>query len=224
VLILALDTSGDVCSVALSDDARWRAEYRFRHERRLSERLPAIVEFVLKDSGTSLRAVDAFAVGLGPGSFTGVRVGVTTAKVWAMALEKPVVGVPSLDALARGCPASRGDAVVAVAPSRREEAVAGYYPAAADAGPVEPHILPYAEVVARALNDDADARVHLVGEIAGEVYRATAEAFQRRLTVHAAPVSAAVVARVAHDRLARGESDDADTLAPKYVTPSPVGA
>ena len=100
MLILAVDTAGEVCSVALSEGKTVRGVYRFRHNRHLVERIPAVVEFVLGDFGATLADVEAFVAGLGPGSFTGVRVGVTMAKMWAFARNKPVVGISSLDALA----------------------------------------------------------------------------------------------------------------------------
>jgi tRNA threonylcarbamoyladenosine biosynthesis protein TsaB len=126
MLTLALDTSGDICSVAVADAAKGLllSEYSFAHNRRLTERLPGIVDFVLKDAGVTLETIDAFAVGLGPGSFTGVRVGVTMAKVWAEVLGKPLYGMSSLEAMAEmfGCWADR--VVVAFVPSRSGEVIA----------------------------------------------------------------------------------------------------
>ncbi|MBC8141462.1 MAG: tRNA (adenosine(37)-N6)-threonylcarbamoyltransferase complex dimerization subunit type 1 TsaB, partial [Armatimonadetes bacterium] len=65
MLILAIDTSGETCSVAVSDGDTCRAEYVFRHERRLIERLPGAVQFVLSDAGLTISDIEAFAVGLG---------------------------------------------------------------------------------------------------------------------------------------------------------------
>ena len=99
-LLLALETSGDTCGIALRRGARWISEHTFRHEMRLSERLIAFTDRLLNDAGVELSDVDIFAVGIGPGSFTGVRIGVMTAKTWAQTLHKPLFGVNALEALA----------------------------------------------------------------------------------------------------------------------------
>jgi tRNA threonylcarbamoyladenosine biosynthesis protein TsaB len=224
MLILALDTSGDICSVAVSDDSRERASYHFRHERRLSERLSAIVSFVLRDAGASLRDVETFAVGLGPGSFTGVRVGVTMAKTFAFALNRPVVGISSLDALAE--PLARlgavAPAVAAIAPTRRGEVVAAFYRAGAVQPIAAPAVTPNADVAAHGrLLVGAGVPLLLIGEATGPVVADTpAGIFAAVCTC--AP-SAAAVMRLAAQRLSRGEADDPDSLVPLYVTPSPVG-
>jgi tRNA threonylcarbamoyladenosine biosynthesis protein TsaB len=221
MLILALDTSGDVCFVAVADDGRERASYYFQHERRLSERLSAILAFVLRDAGTSLRDIEAFAVGRGPGSFTGVRVGVTLAKTFALALGRPVIGISSLDALAE--PLSRlGDAapaVAAVTPTRRGEVVAAYYRAGEFVPVASPSVTRNDEVVPRARK--------VLGEpprlvIAGETAALEAAAAEGAVPYVAAPSAAALV-RLAALRIAQGDVDDPDTLVPLYVTPSPVG-
>ena len=90
MLILALDTSGDICSAAIFDGERELSTLTFRHDRQLSERLPAIIDFLLADRRISLQDIEVFAVGLGPGSFTGVRIGVTLAKTFAHALKPPI--------------------------------------------------------------------------------------------------------------------------------------
>jgi universal bacterial protein YeaZ len=99
---LSIATSSDPCSLALSDDKGLLVEATFRHRMRLSERLISDVDALLNDAGIELHHVDAFAVDIGPGSFTGVRIGVTTAKTWADHLNKPLVGVSALEAIASG--------------------------------------------------------------------------------------------------------------------------
>ena len=220
MLILALDTSGDSCSVALSDGPRPLSEFQFRHARHLSQRLPGILRFVLAGAGAALRDVGTFAVGLGPGSFTGVRVGVTTAKTLAQALEKPIVGVSSLDALAEPYRCLGNTDVVALAPSRTNVVVAAFYPAGA-VTPVEaPRALAVAEVAASAARVLGTTRPAL---LCGEAAALYASLWPASMSACARPVSAASVAALAWERLARGESDDALLLTPYYITPSPVG-
>src|SRR5690348_16500250 len=104
MIVLAVETSGDLCSVAVRDGQGTLAARAFRHRMHLSERLIVDVEAVLADAGIGLEAVEAFAIGIGPGSFTGVRIGVTTVKTWADVLARPVCGVSALDAMAADYP------------------------------------------------------------------------------------------------------------------------
>lgn len=227
MLILSLETSGDICSVALFDDDRERISYAFRHHRRLTERLPGIMDFVLRDAGSlSLKDVQALAVGLGPGSFTGVRISVTMAKTWAWTLGIPLIGVSSLDAVASSFPTIPGMGIVAVTPTRRTEVVAAFYESR-EPDPVAvaaPAVIPNEEVVARAIYSlHGIAYFAVIGEAADVVLAATPPELRRRAFVWPSYPTAADVARLAARRLARGESDDPDTLVPLYVTPSPVG-
>ena len=99
-LILAMDTSGDVCSVALFRNGRFHAELAFRHEMHLSERLISHVDLLLTELSATLHDVDCFVVGTGPGSFTGTRIGVMTMKTFAFVQEKPIVAINGLEAMA----------------------------------------------------------------------------------------------------------------------------
>ena len=218
MLILALDTSGDTCSVAVADGEKGilLAEYNFAHQRRLTEQLPGIVDFVLKDAGATLETIDAFAVGLGPGSFTGVRVGVTMAKVWAEVLSKPLYGVCSLDALARETDLGGALGVVAVAPSRKGEVIAAYY--ASDLSRVGPEVVATERVFERAQNVLGQTWPIIVGECADWV---ETPADLPGLT-KVRSVRASQIAFGALRRYEQGESDDPATLAPLYVAPPPI--
>ena len=124
---LALDTSGTFCVLALAeDDGSVQAVSLFQSKRSLSRRLLGEIDGLLTRNGRTLSEMTAFAVGLGPGSFTGVRVGVTTAKTLAQVLEKPLVGVGTLDAYAEAL-AGLDRAVLPVLPSRRGEVYAAVY-------------------------------------------------------------------------------------------------
>ncbi len=97
---LALDTTTDVCSLALADESGLIAGYDFANKLDLSRRLMPNIVAMLKDCGLQTSDVQAVAVSLGPGSFTGLRLGVTTAKTLAQALNIPIVGIVTLDLLA----------------------------------------------------------------------------------------------------------------------------
>lgn len=121
--ILALDTSGDACSVALYDAA---AEEILAQERVLIERGHAEILFsqitrVTEQAGTMLKAIDRFAVTIGPGTFTGVRIGLAAARGFALAAKKPLIGVGSLEVVARGADAPESAMIVAAFDARRGE-------------------------------------------------------------------------------------------------------
>ena len=124
---LALDTSGAVCVLALAEDGGCvRAVSLFESKRTLSVRLLGEVDALLTRNSLTLDGMTAFAVGLGPGSFTGVRVGVTTAKTLAQVTGKPLVGIGTLDAYASVL-ARLEQPVMPVLPSRRGEVYAAVY-------------------------------------------------------------------------------------------------
>ena len=101
MLLLALDTSTRQASVALCDEQSLYGEYTWRignnHSVELLERIQRLVEV---DCGSSLQDLDGVAVATGPGSFNGVRVAVATAKAFAFSLQKPLVGISTLEIMA----------------------------------------------------------------------------------------------------------------------------
>jgi tRNA threonylcarbamoyladenosine biosynthesis protein TsaB len=111
MLILAFDTATEVATSALVDDGELLGERTSRAVTLLED-----VDALLRQSGTHTRDVEALAVGIGPGSFTGVRIGLSTARGLALALGIPVAGVSTLDALAAGAPGA-----IPVIDARRRE-------------------------------------------------------------------------------------------------------
>lgn len=98
--ILALDSSGLVASVAVTEDDVLIAEYTIQYKKTHSQTLLPMLEEVRRMVELAMDQVDAIAVAAGPGSFTGLRIGSATAKGLALALEKPIIPVPTLDGLA----------------------------------------------------------------------------------------------------------------------------
>lgn len=108
MIILALDTSSIVATVAVMDEDKLIAEYTINHKRTHSQKIMPMIDTILKDCEIELKDLDYVAVAEGPGSFTGLRIGVSTAKGLAHALDIPVVGVSTLDALAFNMPFCHG--------------------------------------------------------------------------------------------------------------------
>jgi len=108
MLILALDSTALVGSVALCDNEHLLAECTLNTGNTHSETLLPTVEFVLKSCGVTVDDIDLFACTIGPGSFTGVRIGTATVKGIAFGKDKPCVGVSTLEALATNAKAFDG--------------------------------------------------------------------------------------------------------------------
>ncbi len=102
--ILAVDTSTNVASAAILEDQVIIGEYNCNRGKTHSQRLMPMVQHLMETTGLSVNDIDAFSASIGPGSFTGLRIGVTTIKAMAFAAEKPVISVHTLDALAYNLP------------------------------------------------------------------------------------------------------------------------
>ena len=98
--ILALDSSGLVASVALLENDNLVAEFTVNNKKTHSQTLLPMLDEVVKAAGIELDTVDAIAIEAGPGSFTGLRIGAATVKGLSLALDKPIIPVPTLEGLA----------------------------------------------------------------------------------------------------------------------------
>jgi tRNA threonylcarbamoyladenosine biosynthesis protein TsaB len=106
--ILAVDTSGINCSVCIIDEASVLAEFSQCSGTTHSQSLMPMIYEMQKYSGITPEDIDVFACSIGPGSFTGLRIGISTIKGMALSLNKPVIGVPSLVGLAYNIPYFNG--------------------------------------------------------------------------------------------------------------------
>ncbi|MEK7411405.1 MAG: tRNA (adenosine(37)-N6)-threonylcarbamoyltransferase complex dimerization subunit type 1 TsaB [Actinomycetota bacterium] len=120
MIILGIDTATDSVSVALGNGNLVMAHSDAVSDRQHCEALAPMIDFVCKQAGVSFREIDAVAVDIGPGLFTGMRVGIAAAKAVAFSLDLPIIGVCSLDVLAAAVPPT-DSVVVAVIDARRQE-------------------------------------------------------------------------------------------------------
>jgi len=118
--VLAVDTATTSCSVAIVDKTSLLSEFTLDREQTHSKHLMDMIKAALRMSGLNFSDLDGFAVTRGPGSFTGLRIGISTIKGLAVALEKPVVGVSSLEALALQVSYSR-DLICPILDARKGE-------------------------------------------------------------------------------------------------------
>lgn len=124
--ILALDSSGLVASVAVVEDDNLLGEYTINYKKTHSQTLLPMLDEVAKMIELDMKSIDVIAVSAGPGSFTGLRIGSATAKGLALALDKKIVSVPTVDAMAYnlcGC----ADLVCPLMDARRQQTYTGVY-------------------------------------------------------------------------------------------------
>lgn len=124
--ILAIDSSGLVASAALATEDAVLAEYTTNYKKTHSQTLLPMIDEIVKMTETELAALDAIAVTAGPGSFTGLRIGSATAKGLGQALEKPLIPVPTTEALAWNFCGS-GAVLCPLMDARRSQVYTGLY-------------------------------------------------------------------------------------------------
>jgi len=210
--VLALETSTLAGGVALLDDGRIVAEYALDIAVTHSERVMAAVDALVRDARWRPRDVEAIAVAVGPGSFTGLRIGLGTAKGLALALDVPIAAVPTLDAMAAMLPFASWP-VSPVIVARRDEVYASLYRVR---GTEVRREWDYLALGPGALAERLDEPTIVVGDGAARI-----------TSVHArvAPAlpripSAAAIGVLGTERLRRGETVAAASLAPLYLRPS----
>ncbi len=124
--IFAVDTSSQVASAAICDDDKLICEETLNNKLTHSQTLMPIIKEVFEKSELTPRDIDLFAVSEGPGSFTGLRIGVTTVKGLAHAVNKPVVGVNTLEAMCYNLPFCP-HIIAPIMDARRGEVYNGFY-------------------------------------------------------------------------------------------------
>ena len=119
--ILSIETSTSICSVAIHEQGELLALAEIMEPGVHAEKLVSLVDAVLKQANLRLVDLAAIAVSQGPGSYTGLRIGVSTAKGIAYALDIPLIGINTLQAMAASQSIAEGEYVVAVLDARRKE-------------------------------------------------------------------------------------------------------
>lgn len=228
--LLALETATSTCGVAVMQDDTVVAEAHLHRPRMHSERLTPLIEEELHQGGVSPEDLDAVAVSMGPGSYTGLRIGVSTAKGWALATDAALVGVPTLEAFAAqlGPVASSGDVACALIDARRDEVYAGAFRFTPDA--LTEHAPTKALTIDRLSEwlGAVEGRLWLLGDGAAKAQEALASVGSglRLISPEDFSPSAKWVARRGRHRLATEGAADLATFEPFYVkdvhaTPAP---
>jgi tRNA threonylcarbamoyladenosine biosynthesis protein TsaB len=129
LIILGLETSTEVCSVGLLRDGSAGIEQSIRESHIHSEKVLTLVQEVIATGGIQLNQLDAIAVSIGPGSFTGLRIGLSTAKGLSFSLGKPLIAVPTFEAIAESGRQGHAGAttILVLVDAKRDEWYVGKY-------------------------------------------------------------------------------------------------
>ena len=124
--ILTIDTATETCGVALTEDAQLVVDYRLNQKNVHNEKLVSSIQKLLGDIGWQMSDLEGIVFSKGPGSFTGLRIGISVSKGLSFSLGIPIVGVNTLDALAFGAPNYTGK-ICAVIKAREKEVYFALY-------------------------------------------------------------------------------------------------
>jgi tRNA threonylcarbamoyladenosine biosynthesis protein TsaB len=220
MLVLALDTAVEHASAVLADGDREVAAWRADAGRDLCRRLAPELAQVVDRAGRTFDDLDLVAVGLGPGSFTALRVGLATAKAVALARDLPLVGISSLAAMAWQVRNRLAGLVCPMLDARRGEIYAALYRTTADGVEVaKPEFVAAAGDLAERLAC-CDEQVTLFGQLdrlpAQEIASAIGERGRLWREENVLP-DALAVAQLGHRRCRANGADDAASLRPIYV-------
>ncbi|HOV87966.1 MAG TPA: tRNA (adenosine(37)-N6)-threonylcarbamoyltransferase complex dimerization subunit type 1 TsaB [Syntrophobacteraceae bacterium] len=218
--ILAADTSTPSGSVAVMEGDRLLAEWTFHSGHTHNRRLLKTLDSVLRELGWSLDGVEAFAVTAGPGSFTGLRIGLTTIKTLAWSTGKPYVGISSLDVLAAPL-AYSSHPVCAVLDAKKQQVYAALYRGNQRGEPLRAS--PYQVMGPGELPGRLTEPTILVGD-GWLLYRDLFRQAMGESALEPPPafhtLRAGFLADLAQRRLLCGEAQDPVSSVPLYVRPS----
>ena len=218
--ILSIDTSSQVSSVSVLSAECVAAEISMQGALTHSETLMPHIETALAMARVKKDELDGIAVSIGPGSFTGLRIGLASAKMMAYALHIPLIAVPTLEALAHHC-VCEGVRLVPVMDAQKGNVYAQEFTWRADGDTLTLHeesflaILPLTEVIARL--SKTEQPVLLLGDAMQRKVDVELPVNVRLAPIHARMPRAACVGLSALTRLARGETDDPVTAVPLYL-------
>lgn len=217
--LLAIDSSGLVASAAIVTEDKLLAEYTMNYRKTHSQTLLPMIDAIVRMLDMELKDIDAIAVAAGPGSFTGLRIGSATAKGLGLALDKPVISVPTVDALAYNLYGT--DKIICpIMDARRNQVYTGLYAYIENEFRVlEPQKAAGITELAEQVNDIGRAVIFLGDGV--DVYQ---DQLKERITVplafaplHLSKQRAASVGALGAEYYKKGIFDDADSHEPVYL-------
>lgn len=216
--VLGLDTSTLMTTCGVIDEERLLGEYSLSQDMSHSEKLVPMVKQVLTSLDLKVKDIDLFGVSIGPGSFTGLRIGIATVKAFAHLANKPIVGVSTLEALAYNLPYN--DIIVPMIDARRERVYTGIYTWENDTIKtlMEPDVVEVRELLNILNKDYGSVIVNGDGSILyKELIRNTLQDKVKFATIGQNMCKASSICELALLKYKNNITDDFYTLAPDYL-------
>ena len=220
--ILAIDTSGQNCSVAIINEEKVICDFNLSIGTTHSETLLPMIDEVCKTSKIDLSEVDVLACGIGPGSFTGLRIGIATIKGFVLAQNKNVIGVPTLDALAYNI-ANFDGLICSVLDARNNNVYAGIYKYENEKVILQDDYITENLDTLIDILKSKNEKVMFVGDGAVSFKEKLKETLNEKALfapLHLNNQLSSSVAKAALDRALVNDFDNADTLNPMYLKKS----
>ena len=222
--VLGIDTSGYANAIGVVDGKRILADFTFEARADSLEKIVANIDYALKSADINLQDIQGFGVGLGPGSWTGIRVGVTVGKILAYGASKPVSGVPTLEVLAYNARNTPSLICPIISAGTKDTVYAAFY--RAKNGTIT-RVGEYYVGNLQGLSKMVTEPVVFIGS--------DAQSYSKLIGEELSPPSISIeaiedvpkgstVALIAATRLERGESDDVLSLTPLYLKESTAQA
>ena len=215
MILVALETSSFVAGIAVTDEDRVLIESSLQVGTVFAERLPVMLEQALKDADVPFDRINGFAVSIGPGSYTGLRVGLGLAKGLAFTTGKPLVTVPTLDTIALCVPYSKYP-VHAVLDARRQKIYTAEYDTS---GGMPDRRSPYQATTLDSLMNSVTTPVVFAGPGAREYQTPINQALGNNALFlpSEASLRAASVAFLGREAMHRGEQASLYEVEPMYI-------
>ena len=216
--ILGVDTSTPIGSVGLIDGERFVAEHTLSIVKAHSSRLMPAIDQILKWADLTVHDLDACAVGIGPGSFTGIRIGVSTIKSLCYALKKPIIGVSTLEAIAYNLRYT-DKLICPILDARKDEVYGALFRGGQNLLRKSDDLCVPIESLLSQINDAAI----FVGDGLQRYAPAVLERFGDDVSLGDSTFNVprgTSIARIGYDQLLNGQSGDYFSLTPNYVRDS----
>lgn len=210
--VLGIETSTEIGGIALAEDEVLLGEITLHLQGKFSEGLIGALKWLLETTGVELGEIEGIAVGLGPGSFTGLRVGLAFAKGLAFSLKIPLVGVSSMEAMASGT--GMEGLICCLFDAKKGELYVGLFKGGKPLGPIS--LMKPKETLELLKRKE---EILLLGN-ALERYRELVELPNVKTLPFRSYPRPEVVAFLGMERLKRGERDNLSTLSPLYIRPA----
>lgn len=219
MILLAIDTATRILSVALHDGRNLLAEHTWRTDNNHTAELAPALQHMLDSCGLAVTDLGALAVSIGPGSYTGLRIGVSLAKGLASMGARPLVGVSTLDTLAAGQPYYQGHGLVVTVEAGRGRIITATYRWSKGRWVArgEPQLMTWEQLL-----ESIDGPAYITGDLDADAEALIAETQGREVPVKVVPAvyrlrRAGFLAEEALARLGDGSAHNAAQLAPIYI-------